>query len=136
MTIGLDELGTQKYVRLTTYKRDGTPVATPVWVVPDGGDLLVITDQDTGKVKRLRHTSAVLLTPCDMRGQVEPGAPEVTAVAAVFDDPAQITRLRQQVVAKYGLFARVFYAAGSLVSAVRRRPRTPAGLRISAAPAA
>ena len=32
------------YLSLTTFKRDGAVVATPVWFVPDNGRLLVLTD--------------------------------------------------------------------------------------------
>jgi len=44
------------YVQLTTFRRSGEPVRTPVWVAPavdDGDHLVVITVDDTGKTKRL-----------------------------------------------------------------------------------
>ena len=34
---GVGALADEKYISLTTFKRDGTPVATPVWVVSDDG---------------------------------------------------------------------------------------------------
>ena len=51
----LDRMGDGKYVLLTTYRRDGTPVATPTWVVRDGDALAVWTATDSGKVKRVRR---------------------------------------------------------------------------------
>jgi hypothetical protein len=69
-------LAGEQYVRLTTFRRDGTPVGTPVWLVGGDGELLVITGSTTGKVKRLRHTPRVLLAACDARGRVKPGAAE------------------------------------------------------------
>jgi PPOX class probable F420-dependent enzyme len=58
------------YVSLTTFRRTGAAVATPVWAAPDKGTLVVWTRADSGKVKRLRHTSRVTVAPCDFRGQV------------------------------------------------------------------
>jgi hypothetical protein len=63
---GVGTLAGEKYISLTTFKRDGTPVATPVWVVSDDGRrLLVWTAAQTWKVKRLRRDpawSSLLLT--------------------------------------------------------------------------
>jgi uncharacterized protein len=67
------------YVSLTTFRRTGAPVATPVWAAPDGDTLVVWTRADSGKVKRLRHTSRVTVAPCDFRGRVE--GPAVDGVA-------------------------------------------------------
>ena len=113
----LAALGREKYLRLTTFRRDGTPVPTPVWVVPDGGSLLVVTTASTGKVKRIRHTPRVLLAPCDARGRVAAGAADTEAVAAVVDDPAAVAELQRRLIGKYGLLARAI----RLMSAVRRR---------------
>ena len=56
------------YVSLTTFRRTGAPVPTPVWAAPDGDSLVVWTRADSGKVKRLRHTSRVTVAPSDIRG--------------------------------------------------------------------
>ena len=51
-------LGDEKYLLLTTFKRDGTPVATPVWAAPlDSGEIGFWTSSGTGKAKRITHTS-------------------------------------------------------------------------------
>jgi len=57
-----------KYLSLTTYKRDGTPVSTPVWFVEDGGRLFVTTAADSFKAKRLRRNPAAMVSPCSARG--------------------------------------------------------------------
>jgi PPOX class probable F420-dependent enzyme len=74
-----------QYVSLTTFRRTGAPVATPVWAAPDGESLIVWTRADSGKVKRLRHTSRVTVAPCDVRGRVQ--APPVDGVATFVDRP-------------------------------------------------
>lgn len=103
----LAALGAGKFVQLTTFRKDGTPVPTPVWAVVDGPDLLVVTDVATGKVKRIRHTPRVLVVPCGMRGAVEPGAPEVEATAAIVTDQAEVRRLISMIKKKYPVLGRI-----------------------------
>ena len=99
-------LGEQQYVELTTFRRNGTPVATPGWIAPDGDDLLIVTVDDTGKTKRLAHTARVELRPCDMRGGVVPNAPRYAARARVERGAAAVARVKQAVGAKYGWWYR------------------------------
>ena len=60
----LAQLRTAKYMLLTTFKRDGTPVATPVHVAVEGQRAYFRTWKPSGKWKRLRHTQRVLMAPC------------------------------------------------------------------------
>ncbi|EAP98157.1 hypothetical protein JNB_14373 [Janibacter sp. HTCC2649] len=99
-------LGEQQYVELTTFRRNGTPVATPVWIAPDGDDLLIVTVDDTGKTKRLAHTARVELRPCDMRGRVDTDAPRYAARARVERGEAAVARVKKAVGAKYGWWYR------------------------------
>jgi PPOX class probable F420-dependent enzyme len=57
-----------KYLSLTTYRRDGTPVSTPVWFVEEHGRLFVITAAHSYKAKRLRRNPAAMVAPCTARG--------------------------------------------------------------------
>jgi PPOX class probable F420-dependent enzyme len=67
---GVGALAGEKYISLTTFKQDGTPVATPVWVVSDDGRrLLVWTGPQTWKVKRLRRDPRVIVSASDFRGR-------------------------------------------------------------------
>src|SRR5207244_4481046 len=60
----------EKYIRLTTYRKDGTEASTPVWVVSDDGRrLLVWTGAATWKVRRIRRDPRVRVTASDARGQ-------------------------------------------------------------------
>ncbi|MGP0108790.1 MAG: pyridoxamine 5'-phosphate oxidase family protein [Acidimicrobiales bacterium] len=71
--MALDE---QEYILLTTFRRDRTPVATPVWVVPlEDGRLGFWTSSGSTKAKRLAHTGRVTVQPCDVRGAGSPPAP-------------------------------------------------------------
>ncbi|WP_067686542.1 PPOX class F420-dependent oxidoreductase [Nocardia jejuensis] len=95
-----NDLAEAKYVRLTTYKKDGTAVGTPVWVAPDGDRLVIWTSADTWKVKRIRRTPAVTLQESDARGRVAVDQP-IAGTARVLDD-AGTERVRTVVVGKYG----------------------------------
>ncbi len=140
MTGATDEflaLGEQSFVSLTTYRRSGEPVPTPVWLARSGGDLVVTTTPDSGKVKRLRRDARVTLRPCDRRGTVADGAPTVAGTAVVLSDPAEVQRHRQALRDKYGLQYRAFAVVQAVFGVVRRvrgrRPPAAVILRISPA---
>ena len=78
-------LAGERYISLTTFKRDGTPVSTPVWVASDDGRrLLVWSGARTWKVRRLRRDPRVLVAAASFRG-VERGA-RIAGQARVVDD--------------------------------------------------
>jgi PPOX class probable F420-dependent enzyme len=52
-----------------TYRRDGTPVGTPVLFALDHERILVRTAHDAGKLKRLAHTARIELAPSDSHGR-------------------------------------------------------------------
>ena len=130
-------LATAKYVALTTFRRTGAPVTTPVWFAPSVDEpavFVVITLDDSGKTKRLAHTPRVELQACDMRGRVAPGSPTWAGTARVVRDADGIGSVRRGVVAKYGFPARFSDLADSIGSKVglRRAPR--AGILVSVDP--
>ncbi len=101
-----ETLATSQYLSLTTFRRDGTPVATPVWLARHGDELVVVTSMSSGKVKRLRNVSRVLLAPCDMRGRVRGDSAE--GIARLQDDAeteVSIDLIRR----RYGLLARLSF---------------------------
>lgn len=67
----ISALAKQRYISLTTYRRDGRAVATPVWFVLDGTRSLVWTDAASGKAKRIRANGRVAVAPCDARGRTK-----------------------------------------------------------------
>ena len=84
------EIADGKYVSLTTFKKDGTPVATPLWGARDGDRLLVWTTADSWKVKRIRRNAKVTVAPCSARGKIEGDA--VDGIAEVLDAAGTETR--------------------------------------------
>lgn len=131
LSVALDEITKQKYVSVTTFRRSGEPVATPMWVARSGDEAVVISLDGVGKTKRLAHTSRVELRPCDVRGQVAPDAPVWRGTARVVRDREALDEVRRAMSAKYPL-ARLGNALEDLLGRwMRRKPR--AGIRISLA---
>ena len=75
------ELSGQKYVSLTTFRKSGVGVATPVWFAQRGDKLYVKTRIESGKSKRVRNNPSVRLAPCTIRGTVT--GPEFHGTARV-----------------------------------------------------
>ena len=96
------DLDTAKYVSFVTYKKDGTPVATPVWVVPFDGGYAFTTDPDAYKVKRLRNDARATLTACDMRGKISADAVVHTGAAVVLNE-ADTQRVDALIRKKYSI---------------------------------
>jgi len=73
----------EKYVLLTTFRKSGEGVATPVWIapLPDGAGFT--TESKAGKVKRIRETPRVTLQPCSVTGKVTQDSAIVEATASV-----------------------------------------------------
>jgi PPOX class probable F420-dependent enzyme len=118
MAIGADE----KHVLLTTYRRDGRPVATTVWWADLGdGNFGFWTSSTSGKVKRLAHTSRVTVQPCNMRGVVRPGTSPVEATARVVAG-GELEEIRRRVKAKYGFMARISKVMAKIAGAITRKP--------------
>lgn len=94
------------YVSLETYRRNGQPVATPVWFTIDHNNkvIYVITRTQTGKIKRLRNNSNVRIVPCGMRGQ--PKGEWLNGRATFATQEQQQIALKQRN-KKYGLKARL-----------------------------
>ena len=100
----LERLGAEKYVLLTTFRKDGRAVPTPLWVVPDGAGIALWTPTDTGKVKRIRNSGRVTVAPCDMRGK--PLGEAIEAQARI-GDAADADRVRAALNKKYGVLGRL-----------------------------
>ncbi|MFE2378585.1 PPOX class F420-dependent oxidoreductase [Streptomyces sp. NPDC059398] len=117
-----DALARSKYVSLTTFRRDGTPVATPVWAAMDSGELFVWTRTDSWKVKRLRRDSRVRVAVCDVRGRVAEGAPSAEGVARLLGE-ADTRRVRRLLRAKYTWQFVLVDVPGAIVR-LGKRPHT------------
>jgi PPOX class probable F420-dependent enzyme len=108
------DIATSKQISLTTYRKSGTPVSTPVWHVPGGDSLTTVSTADAGKIKRIRNNSRVEVTACDIRGRIRPGAQPVEGVATLLPE-SETETARRLMESRYisarigGWFARTFH---------------------------
>ncbi|WP_042938915.1 PPOX class F420-dependent oxidoreductase [Rhodococcus sp. AW25M09] len=114
-------MGDEAFVSLTTFRRTGAPVSTPVWIARDGDELVVITPADSGKVKRIRNSDRVELRPCSRRGAVPDGAVTVSGRARIVTGDS-VERPTAVLKKKYGIEYRIVMLV-ELIVARRRKPR-------------
>jgi len=114
-------LADEKYLLLTTFRRDGTPVNNPVWSVGlDNGKIGFWTSSGSGKVKRLAHTSRVTLQPCDGRGRTRAGSTVTEGTAQVVSGE-ELELVRRRVKAKYGFMTKITKLLGSVIGTIKRK---------------
>jgi PPOX class probable F420-dependent enzyme len=120
MSIGTEStaLGKEPFINVTTFKRDGTAVATPVWCVEQNGSLLVFSEATSGKVKRIRHDPHVRVGPCSFRGT--PRGPAVDADATLIHDTEEVQALLSR---KYGMTWRGYNVLMAAARWLRRQVR-------------
>ncbi len=114
-------LAAERFVALTTFKRNGDEVATPMWIGRDGFELIAWTPADSWKVKRVRNDPRVLLAASTRTGKVRDGVVPVAGTAEIITDPATVQRLEQVIRGKYGLEYRIV----TLVERILARGRKP-----------
>ncbi len=105
MTLTFDDLAKAQYILLTTFTKDGKPKPTPIWAAADGDRLLVITQEKSWKVKRIRNTPRVTLATCSMNGR--PTSEAVEGTAALLDR-SQTGTVYDAIGKRYGIVGKVF----------------------------
>ncbi len=95
-----ESLAKAQYVNLETFRKNGTGVKTPVWAAPDGGELVIFTNGDSYKVKRLRRNTAARIAECNVRGTVK--GPWYEAEARLVEDEAGKASVLKALRKKYG----------------------------------
>ena len=93
-----------QYMSLTTFRKNGQPVPTPVWFAHHYGKLVLFTLAGTGKVKRVSHTARVTVAPCTMNGKLLGEAVEGTA--RILSDASERKAADDTLNRKYGLMKR------------------------------
>src|SRR5689334_17041228 len=109
----LEALFPGRYLSVTSFKRDGTPVATPLWFVCHGAQLYALTDLHSPKVWRIRRNPRVLIAPCRANGRL--CSDPVAAHAEVLTDVADLERVQSYLRARYRISYRLvmlFYRLG------------------------
>jgi len=116
-----------QYVALTTYRRDGRAVTTPVWAAAEGGSLYLFSNAAAGKVKRLRNSPRAAVAPCTATGRITGVALQVEA----FNLPSeQMPRVWRLLIKKYGMAARLFLAYDKVRALAGKEPSVGVEVRL------
>jgi PPOX class probable F420-dependent enzyme len=115
-------LDKEKYMSLTTFRKTGEAVVTPMWFAESKGTIYVGTGVNTGKIKRIRHTERVILAACTLSGKVT--GSEIEGKARVVSEPQEINAASAALSKKYGFTRSIYYFILNTLSIIRRKPRT------------
>jgi PPOX class probable F420-dependent enzyme len=118
-----------RYLRVTSFKRDGTGVATPVWFVSDGRQLLAFTDLHSPKVLRIRRNPHVLVASCRVNGK--PRGDPVSARAQVLTAETDLERVRTLLLDRYKISYRVVMLFYRLGRRLRGKPSVADGAALA-----
>jgi PPOX class probable F420-dependent enzyme len=94
------EIQGQNYISLSTFRKNGVAVPTPVWFGELDDKLYVMSRSDSGKFKRIRNNSQVRIAPCTIRGKIT--GPEFAAAARILP-PEDWPHARASIEKKYWL---------------------------------
>jgi PPOX class probable F420-dependent enzyme len=110
-------------VSLTTFRKNGAAVATPVWFAEHEGIIYIDSLARTGKVKRIRHTAHVTLAPCTFGGALT--GPTIDGRARIVSDPQEMKVAEAALARKYDPIRRLYYGFNALWRAVRCKAALP-----------
>ena len=116
-------LKSASYVNLTTFRRSGVAVATPLWFAEQQGILYAQTFPAAGKLKRIRHTARVTVASCSVNGRML--GPQIEGRARIVTDEQEMLLAEAALARKYGLMRRIYSGALDFYGKLRRQ--APAG---------
>jgi PPOX class probable F420-dependent enzyme len=104
-----------RYVSLTTFRKNGDPVSTAMWIAPDtDGTLVISTHSQSWKVKRLKNDPRVEVRPSSAGGAVKPDALVVSGTAELIFGESKRDHFVAALRRKYGLQQRLLAWVESL----------------------
>lgn len=118
-----------RYLSVTSFKRDGTGVATPVWFVSDGTRLFAFTDLRSAKVRRIRRNPKVLVASCRVDGKLRSEA--VPARVEVLTNAAELEHVQKLLLARYKISYRVVMLLYRLGRRLRGKPSIAEGAALA-----
>ena len=128
MSAERDAILKAQYVALTTYRRDGTPVVTPVWAAAEGDSLFIFSNPNAGKVKRVRNSSRATVAPCTATGTITGSSLPAEAFILPSD---QMAKVWGRLIKKYGIAARLFAAYDRVRALLRMQPSAGIEVRLT-----
>jgi uncharacterized protein len=127
--VDLEALFPGRYLSVTSFKRDGTGVATPVWFVSDGSRLFALTDLHSAKIRRIRRNPRVLVAPCRANGKLR--SKPLLARVQVLTATTDLERVQKLLIERYKLSYRVIMLIYRLGRRLRGRPSVADGAALA-----
>ncbi len=95
-------LNNQKYISLTTYKKNGEDVSTPIWFARENDDVFIMTEDQSWKVKRMRNNSKVVFVSCNFIGKIRQKFIDLRIHGNVeFLEGEEVSKAEQKIAKKY-----------------------------------
>lgn len=113
----------EEYINLTTFRKNGKSVTTPVWFAESEGNglLYVETEETTGKVKRLRHNPDIVVAACNAMGKSS--GPTLQGTGRIIDDVSEKFAAKGALHRKYGWKRQLVNFAYKIFYVIRRQPQ-------------
>lgn len=128
----VDDLDRARYISLTTFKRDGSLVSTPVWITGTAPIYVFTTGEKAWKTRRLSRNSSVQVQVCDMRGRVKPNAAQYLGTGDVATSLDAVAAAERALSAKYGWQFKATKVVDSIKDRLSRAdPQTVVAVRLS-----
>ncbi len=108
----------ENYASLTTFRKNGDAVPTPMWFAGSNGIIYIYTGATSGKVKRIRNSGRVTLAPCTANGNVTGAV--IEGKARIISDQQEIARAEAALAKKYGIQRRLLYLLRGIAGIFRR----------------
>ena len=116
------DLGREQCIALTTFRKTGQAVITPVWFAQGPGTIYVETHADAGKLTRLRHTARVTFAPCTYSGKVTGSVSEGNA--RILAESEEMTAASATLAKKYGFMRSLFHFIRNARRMLQRKAKT------------
>ena len=100
----LEEIESEKYISVETYRKNGDSVKTPVWFTIKDNQIFVVTRDQTGKVKRLKNNTQVKIATCTIKGVIKGKWISGTAEILDMEKTKEAVKRRDK---KYGFFSKM-----------------------------
>jgi uncharacterized protein len=120
----IDSLDSEQYISLSTFRKNGAEVKTPLWFAIDGGKIYVYSEANSGKMKRLRNSSKATVAACTMKGAVTGQVFPASAVILPADRGSYVHGLLNK---KYSWKKHIFEFFASVPSKLRLRKASADG---------
>ena len=104
--MNLKEFTDVEYINLITYKKDKTPITTPVWVADFSNSLVITTSLNAGKVKRVRNNGQATIYITNQSGSKKLSE-SIDLKASLIEDVDLKKQAADVIRKKYGMMAKM-----------------------------